>query len=244
MQAQASPIKLNPTTITIPPSNLSFPLLKLALTPHLTIQGSPLTDTADFKKDLKKDADAVFEVIVPVGGVIKVEVNIDRDALEKVGGAEMSIMEETDLEEVIKRKVLATFMTVSYVSYRRRYKLRTQNRDVLSLQEVRSGEADSSFTLRPLAANAERSAGLSELVPSYQPIAHLTRLSISLNWAYPIKRSKPDEDDSEPSSQSSLPRPHDQDVTLEGILDLVADGGSIGMWFVFADNEGLSPQNS
>jgi hypothetical protein len=230
MQAQASPIKLNPTTITIPPSNPSFPLLKLALTPHLTIQNSPLSDTANFKKDLKKDADAVFEVVVPVGGVIKVEVNIDRDALEKVGGAEISIMEEMELEEVIKRKFLATFVTVSCMPSWGSYKLRSQNRDVLSLQEVRPGEADSSFTLRPLAANAERSAGLSELVPSYQPIAHLTKLSISLNWAYPIKRSKPDEDDSEPCSQNSLPRPHDQNVTLEGIPHLVVDGGLRGMW--------------
>jgi hypothetical protein len=210
MQAQASPIKLNPTTITIPPSNPSFPLLKLALTPHLTIQNSPLTDTANFKKDLKKDADAVFEVVVPVGGVIKVEVNIDRDALEKVGGAEISIMEEMELEEVIKRKFLATFVTVSCMPSWGSYKLRSQNRDVLSLQEVRPGEADSSFTLRPLAANAERSAGLSELVPSYQPIAHLTN--------------------SEPCSQNSLPRPHDQNVTLEGIPHLVVDGGLRGMW--------------
>lgn len=115
MQAQTSPIpiKLNPTTITIPSSATTYPVLKLALTPHLIIQHSPLSEPSSIKRDLKKDSDAAFEVTVPVGGVVEVEVDIDRDALEKIGGEEMTIMHEMELEEVIKKKVLATFTTVS-----------------------------------------------------------------------------------------------------------------------------------
>jgi hypothetical protein len=110
-QTRESLIKLNPSTITIPPSSKASPGLKLALTPHLTIQDPTLPTR---REGIKKDGDAVFEVIIPVGGVIGVCVEISRDGLERVGGADMSLTEEMELEEVVKKKVLGTFVDVSY----------------------------------------------------------------------------------------------------------------------------------
>ena len=104
------PIKLNPTTITIPQSSSTcspYPL-KLALTPHLLTEGS-----LNLPPIIKKEGDAVFEVMIPVGGSIEVEIETDRDGLEKVGGADMSISEEIELEEVIKEKILSALRRVS-----------------------------------------------------------------------------------------------------------------------------------
>lgn len=111
-QTGKSLIKLNPTTITIPPPSQTSPGLKLALTPHLIIQDPTLPTR---REGIKKDGDAAFEVVIPVGGVIGVCVNISRDGLERVGGADMSLTEEMELEEVVKKKVLGTFIDVSYL---------------------------------------------------------------------------------------------------------------------------------
>jgi hypothetical protein len=102
------PIKLNPTTITIPQSSTgSLYPLKLALTPHLLIE-----DSFGLPSTIKKDGDAVFEVMVPVGGTVEVEIELDRDGLEKVGGADMSISREMELEDLIKDKILSAVKRV------------------------------------------------------------------------------------------------------------------------------------
>jgi hypothetical protein len=102
------PIKLNPTTITIPQSSTgSLYPLKLALTPHLLIE-----DSFGLPSTIKKDGDAVFEVMVAVGGTIEVEMEVDRDGLEKVGGADMSISKEMELEEVIRDKIVSALRRV------------------------------------------------------------------------------------------------------------------------------------
>lgn len=41
------------------------------------------------------------------------EIEVDRDGLEKVGGADMSISEEIELEEVIKKNIVSAFRRVS-----------------------------------------------------------------------------------------------------------------------------------
>jgi len=104
------PTKLNPTTITIPQSSSTCSLypLKLALTPHLLTE-----DTLNLPPIIKKEGDAIFEAMIPVGGSIEVEIEIDRDGLEKVGGADMSISTEIELEEVIKEKIVSAFRRVS-----------------------------------------------------------------------------------------------------------------------------------
>jgi len=104
------PTKLNSTTITIPQSSSTcspYPL-KLALTPHLLTEYS-----LNLPPIIKKEGDAVFEVLIPVGGSIEVEIEIDRDGLEKIGGADMSISEEIELEEVIKERIVSAFRRVS-----------------------------------------------------------------------------------------------------------------------------------
>jgi len=96
----ASSIKLNPTNINIRPLPSSQYALKLGLTPHLLTQ-DPITSGT-----IRKDGDSAFEVTVPVGGTIELEVEVDRDGLERVGGREMSITQEIDLEEMIKGTII------------------------------------------------------------------------------------------------------------------------------------------
>jgi hypothetical protein len=108
MSTLTNPIKLNPTTITIPRSLPSTSYaLKLGLTPHLLIKES-LTSSSG----IKKNADTLFEVTVPVGGVIELEIEVDREGLGRVGGMEMSIMQEIELEEKIKYNVINSFRRV------------------------------------------------------------------------------------------------------------------------------------
>jgi hypothetical protein len=108
MPTLTNPIKLNPTTITIPrclpPSSYA---LKLGLTPHLLIK-EPLTSSSG----IKKNGDDLFEVTVPVGGVIELKIEVDRDGLGRVGGMEMSITQEIELEEMIKHNIVNSFRRV------------------------------------------------------------------------------------------------------------------------------------
>jgi hypothetical protein len=112
MSALTSPLKLNPTTITVPRSYPTSPpfALKLGLTPHLLIQDS-LTSSASSR--VRKDADAIFEVTVPVGGTIELEIEVDREGLGRVGGMEMSIIQEIELEEMIKEIIVNSLRRVS-----------------------------------------------------------------------------------------------------------------------------------
>ena len=110
MSTLTHPIKLNPTTITIPrslPSNCYA--LKLGLTPHLLIQ-EPLTSSCS----IRRNGDSLFEVTVPVGGAIELEMEVDREGLGRVGGMEMSIMQEIELEEMIKNNIINSFRRVRW----------------------------------------------------------------------------------------------------------------------------------
>jgi hypothetical protein len=108
MSTLTNPIRLNPTTITIPRSIPSSSYgLKLGLTPHLLIN-DPLTSSSG----IKKNGDTLFEVMVPVGGVIELEVEVDREGIGRVGGMEMSIIQEIELEEMIKNNIINSFRRV------------------------------------------------------------------------------------------------------------------------------------
>jgi hypothetical protein len=108
MSTLTNPIKLNPTTITIPRSLPSTSYaLKLGLNPHLLIKES-LTSSSG----IKKNGDDLFEVTVPVGGVIELEIEVDREGLGRVGGMEMSIMQEIELEEILKDSIINSFRRV------------------------------------------------------------------------------------------------------------------------------------
>jgi len=102
----ASSIKLNPTNINIRPLPSSQYALKLGLTPHLLTQ-DPITSGT-----IRKDGDSAFEVTVPVGGTIELEVEVDRDGLERVGGREMSITQEIELEGTIQEVIVNAFRRV------------------------------------------------------------------------------------------------------------------------------------
>jgi hypothetical protein len=54
----------------------------------------------------------MFEVTVPVGGVIELEIEVDREGLGRVGGMDMSIIQEIELEEMIKYNVINSFRRV------------------------------------------------------------------------------------------------------------------------------------
>jgi hypothetical protein len=77
------------------------------LTPHLLIN-EPLTSSSG----IRSKGDAVFEVTVPVGGVIELEVEVDREGIGRVGGMEMSIIQEIELEEMIKNNIINSFRRV------------------------------------------------------------------------------------------------------------------------------------
>ena len=102
----ASSIKLNPTNINIRPLPSSQYALKLGLTPHLLTQ-DPITSVC-----IRKDGDSAFEVTVPVGGTIELEVEVDRVGLERVGGREMSITQEIELEGTIQEVIVNAFRRV------------------------------------------------------------------------------------------------------------------------------------
>jgi len=51
--------------------------------------------------------------MVPVGGVIELEIEIDREGLGRVGGIEMSITEEIELEEMIRKCIVSSFQKVT-----------------------------------------------------------------------------------------------------------------------------------
>jgi hypothetical protein len=108
MSTLTFPIKLNPTTITARSSPPSPYALKLGLIPHLLIQ-DPLTACSRYRKD----TDGIFEVMVPVGGVIELEIEIDREGLGRVGGMEMSITREIELEEMIRKCIVSSFQKVT-----------------------------------------------------------------------------------------------------------------------------------
>jgi hypothetical protein len=109
MSSSNTNIKLRPTTITITqPTNPSSHVLKLSFTPHLAIQSSSINNITP----LKKDTDAIFEVVVPTGGCIDLEIGIEEDAIHKVGGTEMSISEELEMEEEIRERVIRAFKKV------------------------------------------------------------------------------------------------------------------------------------
>jgi len=110
MSTLTYPIKLNPTTITIPRSLPSSSYaLKLGLTPHLLIQ-EPLTSSCS----IRRSGDTLFEVTVPVGGVIELEIEVDREGLGRIGGMEMSIMQEIELEETIKSNIMNSLRQVCW----------------------------------------------------------------------------------------------------------------------------------
>jgi len=71
----------------------------------------------------------------------------------------------------------------------------------LGIEEIRLHGNKTTYTIRPLASNADRSHSISALVPAHQPIAHLAKLGISLNWCQPSNREQQDSDE----SQSSYP---------------------------------------
>ena len=101
-----SSIKLNPTNINIRPLPSSQYALKLGLTPHLLIKDSIIFG------NIRRDGDSAFEVTVPVGGTIELEVEVDRDGLERVGGREMSITQEIELEGTIQEVIVNAFRRV------------------------------------------------------------------------------------------------------------------------------------
>jgi len=110
MSTLTNQIKLNPTTITIPRSLPSSSYaLKLGLTPHLLIQ-EPLTSSCS----IRRSGDTLFEVTVPVGGVIELEIEVDREGLGRIGGMEMSIMQEIELEETIKSNIMNSLRQVCW----------------------------------------------------------------------------------------------------------------------------------
>jgi hypothetical protein len=51
-------------------------------------------------------------VTVPVGGVIELEIEVDREGLGRVGGMEMSIIQEIEIEDIIKHKIVNSFRRV------------------------------------------------------------------------------------------------------------------------------------
>ena len=108
MSTLTNPIKLNPTTITIPRALPSTSYaLKLGLTPHLLIKEPRISSSG-----IKQNGDTLFEVTVPVGGVIELEIEVDREGLGRVGGMEMSIIQEIELEEMIKYNIITSFRRV------------------------------------------------------------------------------------------------------------------------------------
>jgi hypothetical protein len=110
MSTLTNPITLNPTTMTIPRSLPSTSYaLKLGLTPHLLIKES-LTSSSG----IKKNGDDLFDVTVPVGGVIELEIEVDREGLGRVGGMDMSIIQEIELEEMIKYNIINSFRRVRW----------------------------------------------------------------------------------------------------------------------------------
>lgn len=103
---------------------------------------------------------------------------------------------------------------------------------MLSLQDVRPGQTDSCFSLRPIAASADRSAALADIIPSYQPIAHLAKLAISLNWSFPVKRFKTD-------LEAPLPESQEEDMELDQRMPQFVKGVQAGKLLIAAPSPWL-----
>lgn len=101
-------LKLNPTTFSIPapPSSPTHSILKVVLTPHLTV--NRLNSLTSLNRNIRKDADALFEVLVPVGG--RVEVNIEVEGVDGLTG----YRNEWEAGDGIKEKVINSFDRVGY----------------------------------------------------------------------------------------------------------------------------------
>ena len=98
-------LKLNATTFSVQAPN-AHKTLKVSLTPHLaTHRSSPLTPLTR----VKKDADSLFEVLVPVGG--KVEVDLEVDGVEGLTGC----ASEWEADGFVKEEWVKAFKRVSCV---------------------------------------------------------------------------------------------------------------------------------
>lgn len=99
--------KLNPTTITTPSTTLGGGILKITCSPYLSIQhrDAAVLNTA------RKNADSLFEVVVPVGG--KVEVNIEAEGVGCLLGGTERGPNEFEMEERVKEEVIQTLDRVS-----------------------------------------------------------------------------------------------------------------------------------
>lgn len=75
----------------------------------------------------------------------------------------------------------------------------------MGIEDIRLHGNKTTYTIRPLASNADRSHSSSALVPAHQPIAHLAKLGISLNWCQPSIREIQDADESQSSNPDSQP---------------------------------------
>lgn len=102
--------KLNPTTITVTSSTApdGGKTLKLSISPHLSVQ-SPVLDPPITKA--RKDVDALFEVLVPVGG--RVEVKIEVDGLDHLRDTTARIWHDHEVEAAIMEQIKKLFEVVS-----------------------------------------------------------------------------------------------------------------------------------
>jgi len=80
--------------------------------------------------------------------------------------------------------------------------------------EIRPHGNKTSFVLRPLASSADRSSANAALVPTYQPVAHLSKIGLYLNWSSPIVREK-EFNESQSSNTDSLPSNDDDETQRE-----------------------------
>ena len=100
----------------------------------------------------------------------------------------------------------------------------------MGIEDIRSHGNKTTYTIRPLASNADRSHSNSALVPAHQPIVHLAKLGISLNWCQPSIREKQDIDESQssnPDSQASSQPPREASGDEES--QVVAQGRIEGL---------------
>lgn len=100
--------RLNPTTITVPTGTPNGKILKVAISPHLLIQ-SPILESPPVKA--RKDADALFEVIVPVGG--RVEVDLGVEGVEDLENTTGRTWYEYEVEDAVRRLVKRLIELVS-----------------------------------------------------------------------------------------------------------------------------------
>lgn len=105
MSVPAQLTKLNPTTLTTPSPEHGGSILKITCSPYLSIQSQDLA----LLKTARQNADGLFEVIVPVGGKVEVNLKAEVGCLMRDQGAHL----EFEVEEAVGEELIRALDRVS-----------------------------------------------------------------------------------------------------------------------------------